>query len=184
MFARTGARLPRYNRGMIKRHKSLYPLSHHHHHALVRALEIRRAAERPEPERTAALHQAGRALVEFWKHTGSVHFREEEEVLLPACARHVNIADEPAFVRMLAEHATIRAGLQDLEQALADHQPAHELIIRLGQMLHDHVRLEEEQVFPRTEALLGEAGLQAIAPRLTQLHPKTCEANPAEHREN
>jgi hemerythrin-like domain-containing protein len=169
---------------MIKRHPTLYPLSHHHHHALVRALEIRRASERPEPERTAALRQAGGALVEFWKSTGSIHFREEEEVLLPACARHVNIAEEPAFVRMLSEHAAIRARLQELEQALADNRPADGLTIELGRMLHDHVRLEEEQVFPRAEALLGEAGLQAIAPHLTQLHPHTCETKSGEHRES
>ncbi len=165
---------------MIKRRPTLYPLSHHHHHALGRALEIRRAAERPEPERTAALRRAGAALVEFWKSTGSVHFRDEE-VLLPACARHVNIAEEPAFGRMLAEHAAIRARLQELEQALADDRPTDALTIELGRMLHDHVRLEEEQVFPRAEALLGEAGLQAIAPHLTQLHPHTCETKPGEH---
>lgn len=160
---------------MIKRHKALYPLSHHHHHALVRALEIRRAAEKPPGERPAALQQAARTLVEFWKKNGSVHFREEEEVLLPACARHVDIVGEPAFIRMLADHAAIRARLQQLEQALAANQTPEELIIELGRMLHDHVRLEEEQVFPRAEAILGEAGLQAIAPHLTQLHPKVCE---------
>ncbi len=169
---------------MIKRHKSLYPLSHHHHHALVRALEIRRAAGRTAAERSGALREAGRTLIEFWKKSGSIHFREEEEVLLPACARRVNIADEPAFVRMLAEHAAIRARLADLERALADNKPADELIVELGRMLHDHVRLEEEQVFPRAEELLKEDGLQEIAPHLTQLHPKTCETGAAASSEN
>jgi hemerythrin-like domain-containing protein len=163
----------------MKRHKALYPLSHHHHHALVRALEIRRAAERPAAERLEALREAGRTLVEFWKKNGRIHFREEEEVLLPACARHVDIASEPAFIRMLADHAAIRARLQQLEQALAANQTPEGLIIELGRMLHDHVRLEEEQVFARAEAILGEAGLQAIAPHLTQLHPAACETAPA-----
>jgi len=152
----------------MKRHRSLHPLSEHHHHVLVQALLIRRAGEKPPPQRAAALRRAARELLRFWKKTGRKHFREEEEVLLPAYARHVSLADDPAVVRMLADHAAIRAAFAELEEALRARRPVETVVTRLAQRLHDHVRLEEEKVFPRMEAALSEEELRALA--LTRLH--------------
>jgi hemerythrin-like domain-containing protein len=102
----------------MKRHPSLHPLSEHHHHVLVRALEIRRAEGRPAAERSAALRQAGQTFVRFWKTTGHLHFRKEEEILLPAYARHARLEANPQITRMLAEHALIRAKVERLDKAL------------------------------------------------------------------
>lgn len=161
----------------MKRHQSLYPLSHHHHHALVRALEIRRAGELPPAERDAAMRRTAEKFLEFYEQNGRVHFREEEEILLPACARLVRIDEEPAMVRMVAEHAIIRARIGELARALAEGRDVEPLLGELGQRLHDHVRFEEEVLFPRVEELLGETGLAEIAPRLTPLHGKSCDAD-------
>lgn len=158
----------------MKRHKSLHPLSHHHHHALVRALEIRRAGELPPAERAAALRATAEKFLKFYEQNGRVHFREEEEILLPACARQVRIDEEPAMVRMVAEHAVIRARIGELARALAEGKDVEPLLTELGQRLHDHVRFEEEVLFPRVEELLGDAGLAEIAPQLTPLHGKSC----------
>jgi hemerythrin-like domain-containing protein len=161
----------------MKRHKSLQPLSRHHHHALVRALEIRRAGELPAGERAAAMRATAKKFLKFYEKNGRVHFREEEEVLLPACARHVRIDEEPAMVRMLAEHAIIRARIGDLARALEEKQDVEPLLSELGQRLHDHVRFEEEELFPRVERILGEAGLAEIAPHLTEMHGKSCDVD-------
>lgn len=154
----------------MKRHRSLHPLSEHHHHVLVQALEIRRAQEAPARRGPAASRRVARTLLRFWKQTGRKHFREEEEVLLPAYARHVPLDQDKAVVQMLADHAAIRASLGNLEQALATGRPVAAELAALGRRLREHVRLEEDQIFPRLEATLGEEELQALGQRLTRLH--------------
>lgn len=160
----------------MKRHASLHPLSQHHHFALVQALQIRRARELPAAKREAALRRAAEKFLRFWKKTGQQHFREEEEILLPAYACHVPLEKDAAVVRMLADHAAIRALSQRIETALAQDTDVEADLVALGRRLHDHVRLEENQIFPRLEATLNEAELGALGQRLTRLHPqRACE---------
>ena len=154
---------------IVKRHSSLHALSEHHHHALVQALEIGRAAQAPCADRPARLRQAAESLLHFWEIAGRAHFREEEDVLLPALARHVRLDQDASVMRMLADHAQIRAGLQDLSAGLKSNRVDEPLVIALGQLLHDHVRLEEDTIFPRIEAVLGEQELAALSPHLTPL---------------
>jgi hemerythrin-like domain-containing protein len=158
----------------VKRHPSLHPLSQHHHFALIQALEMRRAAEAPAEKRNAAVGRQAAKFVAFWHKTGHNHFREEEEILLPAYARHARLDRDAGVMRILADHAEIRGAVQDLEQRLAAKVPVEaEAIASLAKLLHDHVRLEENEVFPRIEKALGEERLNVIGSRLTRLHSKT-----------
>ena len=157
----------------MKRHASLHPLSQHHHFALIQALEMRRSAEAPAEKRAAAVARQAERFVRFWHKSGHVHFREEEEVLLPAYARHARIDEDADVVRLLGDHAEIRAAVLDFEQRLAakDEIGAEE-VARIGKLLHDHVRLEENEVFPRIEKTLGEKQLNEMGRGLTRLHSK------------
>lgn len=74
-------------------------------------------------------------------------------------------------MRMLADHARIRAAFQALTAALAGRRAVDSEVAELGRLLNDHVRLEEEQVFPRIEAALEEEELAALGRGLTRLHP-------------
>src|SRR5580704_8984064 len=122
----------------MKRHPSLHPLSQHHHFALIQALEMRRAAEAPAEKRVAAVERQAAKFVHFWHKTGHVHFREEEEVLLPAYARHTRLDRDADVMRILADHAEIRAAVQDFERRLAAKTPiTAEGMARLGKLLHD-----------------------------------------------
>jgi hemerythrin-like domain-containing protein len=157
----------------MKRHPSLHPLSQHHHFALIQALAMRRAAEAPEEKRAAAAQRQAEKFVRFWHKTGQVHFREEEEVLLPAYARHARLDRDPEIMRLLADHAEIRAAVLDFERMLAEKAPIEtEEIARVGKLLHDHVRLEENEIFPRIEKMLGEKNLNSMGRGLTRLHSK------------
>jgi hemerythrin superfamily protein len=76
-------------------------------------------------------------------------------------------------MRILADHAEIRGAVRDIEERLAAKTPMDaEEIGRLGKLLHDHVRLEENEVFPRIEKALGEKQLNAMGRGLTRLHSK------------
>lgn len=160
----------------MKRHSGLHALSQHHHFALTQALLMRRAAQVPATRRGAALHQVAEKFLRFWKRTGQQHFREEEEILLPAYARHACLDQDPAAMRLLADHAEIRAQIEQLETTLEAGQPIEEGVAKLARALHDHIRFEENEVFPRIESALDEAELQALRQRLTRLHGKdSCE---------
>jgi hemerythrin-like domain-containing protein len=157
----------------MKRHPSLHALSRHHHFALIQALEMRRAAEAHAEKRAASVERQAEKFLRFWHKTGQVHFREEEEVLLPAYARHVRLDQDAEVMHVLADHAEIRAAVADFEQRLAAKHPIEaEELARVGKLLHDHVRLEENEVFPRIEKALGEERLNAIGRGLTELHFK------------
>ncbi|WP_228550225.1 hypothetical protein [Salinibacillus xinjiangensis] len=70
------------NKG-IQRHDSLYPLSHHHHHALFLALKLKRiGTEKSE-------------LKYFWEKDGNQHFRDEEEIVLPVFAQISRLNNNP-----------------------------------------------------------------------------------------
>ena len=75
-------------------------------------------------------------------------------------------------MRMLSEHASIRAMVQDTEALLAASESVEEKITELARVLNDHVRLEENVIFPRIEKTLREEELTALARGLTRLHRK------------
>ena len=137
----------------MKRHPALVPLSRDHHHALVIAQRLRRATV------GTATETAG-AFLSHWDAEEKLHFRLEEELLLPAYAAHGECA-HPAIIRMLLDHMLIRrdavqlAGMASLE-----------LLHDLGARLADHVQLEEHEVFPLIEATIPEPDLQVLGDRM------------------
>ncbi|MBI3485076.1 MAG: hemerythrin domain-containing protein [Acidobacteria bacterium] len=156
----------------MKRHESLHPLSQHHHFALIQVWEMRRALKQPGAKRDAAVRAVARKFVRFWKRAGQVHFREEEEVLLPAYARHARLDEDADVMRMLAEHAIIRGLIATMDKSLAHGEVSEEDVAKLAQTLYDHVRLEENEIFPRIEKALSEDELRTMGKGLHRLHKK------------
>jgi hypothetical protein len=137
----------------MKRHPALVPLSRDHHHALVIAQRLRRATAE-----TAA--ETARAFLSQWDVEEKLHFRIEEELLLPAYAAHGE-PDHPAIIRLLLDHILIRRDVARLGGT-----PPLELLHDLGARLATHVRLEEHDVFPLIEATIPEPELQALGDRM------------------
>jgi hypothetical protein len=84
----------------VKRHPALEQLSRDHHHALVVAQALSRA-----DDASAAI--AGDGFLAYWQSDGRECVREEEEILLPACAAFMD-ADHPLIARVLTDHLRIR----------------------------------------------------------------------------
>jgi len=142
---------------LLKRHKALYPLSHHHHHALVAALKLKRAGTEKSqltPE------QIVKDVEDFWINGGNDHFREEEEVLLPAFAQYAEI-QIPEITENLLEHVKIRSLVN---QVIKTRPASIELMHQLGEMLESHVRKEERVIFPMIEEALPEEKLLELEP--------------------
>ena len=133
----------------MKRHPALQPLSRDHHVALVVAQKLRRAD-------AGDAGSAREAFLAFWREHGAHHFRVEEDVLLPAFAAHAD-PDVPCVVRMLLDHARIRA-----QAARLGPDAPVEALRALGTALEQHVRLEEREVFPLIEEALPAEAAEAL----------------------
>jgi hypothetical protein len=136
----------------MKRARALISLSRDHHQVLAVALRLRRATDE------TAAEVRGDAL-RFWMTAGRAHFRAEEEVLLPAFARHGD-AHHPLVARALCDHVAIR---QRMGSLLDDRLPELACLHELGRILSDHVRLEERELFVLIEDTLPATDLAAVA---------------------
>lgn len=143
----------------LKRHDSLQPLSRHHMEALHLALKLTRAGTE---ESRLSPEEVREELRNFWEPAGQEHFREEEEILLPAYAEYKDI-NQAEFVEMLLEHVKIRSLIN---QILNKDEINIEKMNELGVLLNDHVRKEERIVFEKIQAELPEDVLLELEPYL------------------
>jgi len=147
----------------MKRHRSLVPLSHDHHDALVQARRLQGAGERSDPGTVA------RAFLRFFAKETVRHLREEEELVFPA------VLDCPAareaLVQALLEHERLFALTKLLREALDSGRPVTPIVQELGELLVAHVRHEERCLFPLIEGFLDDSTLAAIALALRRSDP-------------
>lgn len=138
----------------MRRSEQLSPLSREHHVALEVALRLRKASD-------ADAETARDRFLRFFDSEGREHFRAEEEILLPAFARHA-APDDPDVARVLTEHEELRRYAAELSAAPVGLDTLH----AVGRLLHDHVRHEERTLFPRIEAALDDDELAAVGAEL------------------
>jgi iron-sulfur cluster repair protein YtfE (RIC family) len=139
----------------VTRHRALIPLSHDHHHALVEARRLRRAAE------SADAPAASRAFLGFFADESTRHFRDEEERLFPAVV-DVEEAREP-IVQALLEHQRLHALAARLRALVEDGRDPSDVMRELGVLLEAHVRHEERVLFPLIEATADPAALDRLS---------------------
>jgi hypothetical protein len=139
----------------MKRHRSLVPLSHDHHDALVQARRLQAAGTSSDPDTVA------RCFLRFFAKETVQHFREEEELVFPAVL-DCPAAREP-LVQALLEHERLYALTKLLREALDTGRSTTPIMQEIGQLLVAHVRHEERCLFPLIEGLLDDSTLAAIA---------------------
>lgn len=89
---------------------------------------------------------------EFWSERGRRHFEIEEELVLPALEGDEEwdgMAD-----RVRQEHKELRTRAESLDTLESAHA--------LGQLLNDHVRFEERELFQALEARLDPGRLSRL----------------------
>lgn len=133
----------------MKRAEALRPLSREHLGALLAARKLRQADD---------VAVATAEFLAFWEKDGRRHFRIEEEVLLPGWAAYGEL-DRPGVARMLEEHVAVRREALRLEAGELSLDQIH----AFGDLLHDHVRFEERELFAAAEAALDPAALERLA---------------------
>lgn len=150
----------------MKRHPDLRAFSDDHHQGLVQARKLRRAAEgEGEPANDAG------DFLEFWRRDTSLHFRKEEEVLLPVLARYGGDFGGGPVVEMVTQHARIRGLAMQLGDEFERGEVRESTLRDLGELLEAHIRLEEREVFPMIEDTLPEHALREVTSRLEAFEP-------------
>ena len=144
----------------MKRTPELRTLSEDHHHALVQARRLRSATEADEAD------SAVKGFLDFWQKETALHFRKEEEVLLPVMARYGGDLSRQPLVVMIEDHARIRGLVMQLSDEVIGENVRLETLREIGERLEAHIRLEERVVFPLIEESLSEAALTELATRL------------------
>jgi hemerythrin-like domain-containing protein len=147
----------------MKRTPELRTLSEDHHHGLVQARRLRKAAE---GEETNSAEAAVKGFLDFWQKDTALHFRKEEEVLLPVMARYGGDLYREPLVEMIQDHARIRGLVMQLSDEAIGGNVRPETLHEIGERLEAHIRLEERVVFPLIEESLSEAALAELAARL------------------
>lgn len=149
----------------MKRHQSLYPLSHDHHHALVQALNLDKAGAGGDQ---AGLREAAARFAGFWESDLQRHFEQEEQIVLPLLAKFM-AADAAEIRDTLDQHSAIVRMIGELNEKLARQEETIEasLLTNLAESLRRHIRYEESELFPAVEASVPEEELWLMNMRLS-----------------
>ena len=132
----------------MKRTPQLRSLSEDHHHGLVHARRLRRAAQEHE---ISSAETVAKGFLKFWQQDTALHFRKEEEVLLPVMARYKGDVSRQPLVEMLEDHARIRGLVMQLSDEVVSGNVRTETLHEIGERLEAHIRLEERVAFPLIE---------------------------------
>lgn len=159
----------------MKRHPSLHPLSRDHHHALVQARALSLAVSETDSE---ALRQAAANFTDFWESDLQAHFSQEEQFVLPLLP-----PDETEVRETLRQHADIRRLKEELSDGLARQKKIEaNLLGALGEALRQHIRFEENELFPALEALATDEEMRRMNEQLettrSQTGPGSCALSP------
>ena len=151
----------------MKRHRSLYPLSHDHHHALVQVITLDRAGAGGDQ---AGLREAAARFAGFWRNDLQRHFAQEEQIVLPLLAKY-KAADAAEIRGTLEQHSDIVRLIDELNEKLAlqDEMIEASLLANLAESLRRHIRYEESELFPAVEASVPEEELWMMNGRLSDL---------------
>src|SRR5215218_10699168 len=116
----------------MKRTPELRSLSEDHHHGLVHARQLRRAGDEHE---TDSAESVAKGFLDFWQKDTALHFRKEEEVLLPVMARYKGDLSRRPLLEMIEDHARIRGLVMHLsDEAIGGNvrlETLHEIAERL-----------------------------------------------------
>jgi hemerythrin-like domain-containing protein len=141
----------------IKRSKNLIPLSKDHHEGLLTVWKIRQGFR----NETAEKRIADFVLHAFETHFDP-HFIEEEELLFSQLQD-----DDKLLVKATEQHAAIRKMVAELKTSAT---PTTAQLEAFADLLEQHIRFEERELFGHLESEVAEEVMNAIGVQLIAIH--------------
>lgn len=150
----------------MKRDPALVRLSWDHHHGLVFARRIAKELPGASDAEAAQLYSD---LVAFWAAGLLPHFRAEGECLLARLVRHLPHESEPV-VRLQRDHLSLESLVTTMRDA-SNARERREALASFGELLHEHIRWEERDLFEVTQQQLTEKEMAALGLQLEEELP-------------
>ena len=143
---------------MARRHEALVPLTHDHHHTLAQARRLLDVAKMTdETERRNLAND----FVNFYFGRAIRHFHEEEELFFAPLVDHPEVRE--LILSAVSDHLRLHALVRTIKRQLSDGDAEGEVLEQISRMLTEHVRFEEQELFPLVERLVPEEDLQDLA---------------------
>jgi hemerythrin-like domain-containing protein len=142
----------------IKRSNELAPLSREHHEGLLFVWKLRQGLQKNIP-----VWRLRNYILWQWKNHIKPHFFHEEKILMPFLSAGNGLA-----TRMLKEHESIREMILNLD-AEADNTT----IKMLADLVAEHIRFEERQLFNYLEESLSADQLKQVFEQIEE-HQVAC----------
>ena len=143
---------------MTRRHDSLIPLTHDHHHTLAQA---RRLKDLGKIDDETQRRNVANDFVNFYFGRAVRHFHEEEELFFAP------LVDEPEardlVVRAVSDHLRLHALVRTIKRQLSAGEADPVVLGQISDLLTEHVRFEEQELFPLIERLIPEENLVDLA---------------------
>jgi iron-sulfur cluster repair protein YtfE (RIC family) len=141
----------------MKRHESLIPLTHDHHHALAQARRLRLAAvETEDVRRSQATEFLG-----FYAAETLTHFREEEETVFPLIIGETEAQEH--LTRVMLDHLRIHSLVGVLRRESQGGHASSGAMTDIADALENHIRFEEKTLFPMIERLASDSELRTLS---------------------
>ena len=144
------------------RNENLYVFSHEHHHGLVFAVRLKRAADTNG-------ETLKKYVSDFWNNALEDHFKKEEDLFLKW------ISDKDLKDQFLNEHASINSLVKDIQKS---EDQIVEKALGLSVQLKLHVKFEEKLLFPWLQNNLSSDQLKSIGEALKYVEVKAHEFEP------
>ena len=143
----------------MKRHESLVPLSRDHHEGLLLAQRIKKGRSvAPQSDWPEERELQRDRVVEYFDTQLVRHFQAEEEVLFPLAEQHLP-EEEEVTSWLRKQHGQIRSLVSELRTAGGGQ--LENLLLRLANVLEEHIRKEERVFFQRLQKGVPEEVLEA-----------------------
>ena len=148
----------------MKRHKSLFPLSHEHQHGLALALKLKYPKRQLSSSNEAEISELKSELADKYENILRKHFRKEERYLVPG------FEDNNLMKQMLGEHIK----LEGLYNKIVSNsvgwtlEQQRDMLNLFGELLDLHIRFEERELFPMIEKSLSEEQLEELGKKLKE----------------
>ncbi|HEM48988.1 MAG TPA: hemerythrin domain-containing protein [Caldithrix sp.] len=146
----------------MKRKKELITLSWEHHDGLVFAFRLQQGVKKSAP-----LKDMREYILHTWDTALDHHFWQEEQSLNPVL--QASGAGRELLNHMLDDHEYFR---REIEHFRVTKNPDRDRIKTISEKLNQHIRFEEQILFPFLEEEIALATLQKIGVFLNEHHTK------------
>lgn len=140
----------------MTRNKNILYISRDHHFGLMFCWKVRQGVKR-KVERA----RIRKYVAYFWENYFQPHFQEESQFLLSK-------VNDPMSHKAHRQHLAIEQLIAEVITAGESQQPDD--LKKLADLVNQHIRFEEKELFPHLEQTLNEATLKRIGLALDDLH--------------